>query len=111
MTTLEKVRKLERYVSTGNAAVDPVLDLVMNKLMAREKDRMRALQSRLENDLLLFEKNYAISSEAFFQRYEKGEMGDAMDFVEWSATWEMLRNTEKRLTLLEAGPLLSTPRC
>lgn len=35
-------------------------------------------------------------------RYEKGEMGDEMDFVEWSATIEMLANVDKKLALLES---------
>ncbi len=106
MTTLEKVQRLEQYVSADNAATDPVIDMVMNKLLTREKERMIELQSRLANDLGSFEKKYAMTSDVFCQRYERGEMDDAMDFVEWSATWEMLRNTKKRLTLLETDPIL-----
>lgn len=105
MTTLEKVRRLEQYVSADSTASDPVIDMVMNKLLTREKERMLELQSRLANELGSFEKKYALKSDAFYQRYERGEMGDAMDFVEWSATWEMFRNTKKRLTLLEADPI------
>ncbi len=106
MTTLEKVKRLEQYIAVGNGSNDPVIEMVINKLMTREKERMFELQSRLENELKHFEKSYALASDDFYRRYEKGEMGDAMDFVEWSATWEMLANTKMRLALLEADSAL-----
>jgi hypothetical protein len=37
----------------------------------------------------------------FYTRYENGEMGDSMDFVEWSSTIEMLANADKKMALLE----------
>jgi hypothetical protein len=54
--------------------------------------------------LTKFEETYGLKSADFYTRYEKGEMGDKMDFVEWSATVEMLANVEKRLALLEIEP-------
>jgi len=41
-----------------------------------------------------------LKSADFYTRYEKSEMGDSMDFIEWSATVEMLANAEKQMTLL-----------
>ena len=104
MTTLEKVRRLEQYIAVDNSAVDPVLDIAIDKLLAREIERMRELKARLADQLAEFEERYALKSADFYTRYENGEMGDATDFVEWSATVEMLANAEKRLALLERSP-------
>jgi len=104
MTTLEKVKRLEQYMTGNDLPTDPVMDLVLNKLMHREMHRMRELKARLLEQLTAFEKNHALDTPTFYSRYEKGEMGDAIDFVEWSATWEMLLNLDKRITLLEAAP-------
>ena len=30
-------------------------------------------------------------------KFERGELGDAMDFVEWSATYEMVKRLERQL--------------
>ena len=49
----------------------------------------------------MFERTYSLTSNEFYTRYEKGEMGDEIDFVEWAATVEMFANVEKRLTLLQ----------
>lgn len=55
------------------------------------------IKSRLEANLLAFEKQYAMSSTDFYERFENGELGDAMDFIEWAATIEMLDNLNKRI--------------
>jgi len=100
MTTLEKVRRLEQYVAVSSAAIDPVLGMSIDKLLTRETVRLFGLKARLANQLSRFEKSYDLKSVDFYTRYENGEMGDKMDFIEWAATVEMLANADKRLALL-----------
>ena len=102
ITTLEKVKKLEKYLAINDSAIDPVVETTINKLLVREYDRMVELKARLASELSLFEKRYALPSDNFYQRYEAGELGDDVDFIEWAATIEMLTNVERRLELLEA---------
>ena len=101
MTTLEKVKRLEEYLSMGSSAADPVIDIALDKLIKREIIRMNELKSRLMDQLKEFEKKYSLNSQEFYARYENGQMGDEMDFVEWAATVEMLKNVEKQMALLE----------
>jgi hypothetical protein len=101
ITTLEKVRRLEQYIAGDSSEVDPVLKITIDKLLAREITRIRELKACLEDQLVTFEEHYRLKSTDFYARYENGEMGDAIDFMEWSATVEMLANAEKRLALLE----------
>lgn len=42
-----------------------------------------------------------MESEVFSKRFEVGELGDAMDSIEWAAIIEMLANVNQRLELLE----------
>lgn len=50
----------------------------------------------LQQHLTLFEKQYGWPSLAFYERFEKGELGDDADFFEWSATWEMSQQLQTR---------------
>lgn len=50
------------------------------------------LRARLKQQLADFEKQYAMESVDFYEQFEHGDLGDAADFVEWSATYEMLKN-------------------
>jgi hypothetical protein len=100
MTTLEKVQKLKRYLALLNPETEPVIDMAIDKLLNREGLRLRELKATLHSQLTEFEKKYGISTEIFGERFERGEMGDDMDSIEWSATTEMLRNVENHLSLL-----------
>jgi hypothetical protein len=101
ISTLEKVKRLERYLAISNSTIDPVIETTLNKLLSREFNRMVELKASLSNELLAFEKHYNMESSFFYQRFEAGELGDAMDFIEWAATVEMLTNVNQRLELLE----------
>ncbi len=101
MTTLQKVKRLEQYIATDSSAVDPVIHMAIDKLMEREITRLLKLKTRLVEQLEEFERTYAMNSSDFYTRYESGEMGDDMDFIEWAATVEMLKNIENRLLLLK----------
>ena len=100
--TLEKVRRLEHYIAGRDAAIDPVLDLTVDKLLQREQARVTELKERLADQLAEFEKRFQMESPDFYARYERGEMGDDLDFVEWAATVEMLANVEQQFSLLHS---------
>lgn len=43
-----------------------------------------------------------MTSEEFYRRFRVGELGDAMDFVEWSVFYEMSQAILQRLEVLGA---------
>jgi len=100
MTTLEKVRKLEQYIAIDNGTANPVLDLSIDKMLSREIERLEQLRSSLSTQLSEFERTYGMDSHTQYRRYEQGELGDAMDFMEWAATTEMVESVDRRLALL-----------
>jgi hypothetical protein len=105
MTTLEKVRRLEKYVAASAATVNPVIDTTISKLIERERTSLLDLQARLMQQCKIFEHTYSLSSSEFSARYVRGEMGDDIDFIEWESTIEMLANLERRLSLLSGAPV------
>ena len=56
----------------------------------------------LETDLQAFEQQYQLSSEEFYRQFKTGPLGDDVDFVEWSAFYQMWLDLQKRLTLLQS---------
>jgi hypothetical protein len=55
------------------------------------------LRARLQQQLADFERRYGMESGDFYARFERGDLGDAAGFVEWSATYEMVEKLNKRL--------------
>ena len=105
MTTLEKIKRLEQYVGVDHVDIDPVLDMTLEKLIKRELNRLLTLKSRLLEQVSDFEHKYSLTSEQFYLRYEQGELGDDIDFMEWAATLEMIVNLEQQADLLIKEPV------
>jgi hypothetical protein len=64
----------------------------------------QSLQSEvldLENRLKNFEGLYQMSSETFYQRFRAAELGDAMDFFEWSVFYEMWSAAQSKAEPIE----------
>ena len=99
-TVLEKVKRLEQYIAADENPIDQVVEQALDKLFERETLRLENVKARLETQINAFEQMYNMPTREFYPRFERGELGDAMDFFEWSATCEMLQNLEKRMTLL-----------
>lgn len=55
----------------------------------------------IEVDLQAFEKQYKLSSQQFYQQFKNGKLGDRIDFVEWSAFYQMWCSLQERLNLLK----------
>lgn len=82
-----------------------VVDRTLEKIVALEREEARQTLADLEAQLQAFEERYQIASEEFYQRFRAGELGDAMDFVEWSIFYEMLKATQERLKLFTPEPV------
>ena len=43
----------------------------------------------LDRELITFEQKHGMTSVLFFQRFEAGELGDALDFIRWAGRYEL----------------------
>jgi hypothetical protein len=100
--TLEKLQGLERLYRQGFRS--DVVDQTIAKLLDLEVQRARSEQQDLEARMAEYETQYQMRSEAFYQRFRAGELGDAMDFVEWSVFYEMHQVLSARLETLGGAP-------
>ena len=70
---------------------------IMQTTLDKLKNQIKDLKTQLNE----FENKYDFNSKRFKIDYENGQLGDNADFVEWSATIEMLNNAKKQLAVLE----------
>ena len=60
---------------------------------------------QLVRDLTLLEQKHGLSSPEFYDRFQRGEMGDEMEFMRWATKFEiyeeMKEDLNKTLSLLE----------
>lgn len=99
-TTITQIQRLEKYILASRMSIDGIFSATISKLYTREVKRINQLIIRLEIQLSEFENQYSMTSEMFKQKYEFENLGDDIDFVEWSSTLDMLENAKKRQNIL-----------
>lgn len=75
----------------------------IDRILQRKNDQSQNKIARLRDQLAVFESRYGLTTPEFYERFERGEMGDDADFFEWSATWEMVQDLQGDLELLQQG--------
>lgn len=96
--TLEKLPRLETLCRQGYAS--DIVEITLDKIIAYEIENAQKEAAELHLELQAFEVPYKMSSQDFYQRFRRGEMGDDVDFVEWSAFYRMWLSVQERLEIL-----------
>ena len=99
--TVDRLQHLEALYRRGYRS--DAIDRSLDKIIALERETAGRELAEIQERLRPFEAQHQMSSEAFYQRFRTGELGDAMDFVEWSVFYEMWQSVRERLETLEAA--------
>ncbi len=103
MTTQEKIinqlQVLENISKQGYYSDNLVLSL--RNIFLEEIKTIQQQLKEIEIDLQNFEQQYQLSSEQFYQQFKAGKLGDNMDFVEWSASYQMWCSLQERLNIFK----------
>ena len=97
--TVKLIQNIEKIFERG--LQDEYLSRAIRKVVEHTKERTSTDVEILKNDLSKFEGKYGISADEFFNRFEKGELGDDGDYFEWSAIFQMYKRATERLKMLE----------
>lgn len=100
VATVARLETLLDLYSKGYQS--PVIDQTIEKLVNLESNRIYAEVERLTARLQSYEDEYGMKSEQFYLRFMNGDLGDEMDFVEWSVFWEMFQAESARYAALGA---------
>ena len=98
---MDALHKLEVFkdACSNDAELDQVLGKLLDIILGRHRRRLE----RYEHDLGDFENRYGMDSATFYDRFEAGELGDAMDFFEWAGLCELRHDILKKIQRLESG--------
>ena len=100
-TTIEKMKRFADFLEMQHRESDAVIDPVFDKLFDRERRPLIEQRDEMRVELDQFERQYGLGSSEFYEKFESGEMGDDMDFFEWSGTWCVYQTVLKSLKMLD----------
>lgn len=92
----EKLHLLEAV-----APNDPLLASILDKVLGAVADQYRQKLSGYRDKLLELERCHGMSTDAFLQRFEAGDLGDADPWFDWEAIAALKAEAERKLGELE----------
>lgn len=101
-TTKEILQNIGKIFERG--LQDEYLSRSIKKIAEHEKGKISQEIQLLKKDLARFEMDYKMSSDDFYDRFEKGELGDKEDYFEWSAIFQMYKRSMERFKILGGIP-------
>ena len=78
-----------------------ILDNSLTKIIEFQLAKYKQFREEVKAELQKFENTYNIKSKAFFDRFQKGEMGDKTDYIEWASIYENLEYYDDKIATLE----------
>jgi hypothetical protein len=51
----------------------------------------------LAKELQEYERQHEMTSQEFFERYQRGELGDDVEFIEWAGTYRIFQRLKHRV--------------
>ena len=96
--TVETLSRLEAVYQRGYD--NELVDRTLGKLLDFEREKAQRELCALQAELQRFETQYQQASAEFYQRFQRGELGDSADSFEWSACYDMYQAVSTRLTML-----------
>jgi len=79
------------------------LEFSINKLIDFQLAKYQKLIQDINVDLQVFENKYKMQSQAFYEKFNTGELGDDSDYIEWAALYESIVYYSDKLTLLKSA--------
>jgi hypothetical protein len=99
--TLSKIHILrEVYQQDYHSAM---ADRVLDKLIDLERGKAQCEMKEYREILQAFEERHQMPSELFYERFQRGELGDNADFFEWSAMYDIWLAVQERLAKLSGA--------
>ncbi len=76
------------------------MDNALRKIVDRQIARDEADLARIEEELRSFETRNGMTSDQFWQQYQRGQLNDTEDFTEWNVFCKMRQRILTRLGIL-----------
>lgn len=97
---ISKIKTLKELAELGKE--DETILKTIDKLMEYKIEQLKKDLKEIKNKLSIFEKKYKMSSKNFIKKFESGELGDDISFIQWSSLYDMYTRIESRLNSIRS---------
>jgi len=76
-------------------------DYFFNKVIDYQINQLKTGMFNIEKDLKEFELKYSMTTNLFYEKVEKGKIGDEHDYLIWAGIYDMYLKDKQKLNDLE----------
>lgn len=74
---------------------------LLQNVLSREEEVLRlGIQKTIKN-LKAFEKKHSLKSKKFFELYQKGQLDDRNDYVDWAGEYQIFESLNEQMGVLK----------
>lgn len=99
-TASYEFNRLQRLYTAGFQ--NRFLDTAVHKIIVHQTTRDEDDLLQVNNDIAQYESRYNVDSVTFWTQYQRGELDDTADFMEWHILCKSRQRIEKRLAILQS---------
>lgn len=85
--TLARVKSLNQFIRKHGE--DALIAETISKMLDYKVQQYQTEINKLNGEIGKFERTHIMVSSDFYKKYLEGNLGDELDFVEWSALYQM----------------------
>ena len=90
----------ELIVKSSNKAEYKIAKSILHEALDRQQKILRAALLKTKENLSQFETLYNMPSAEFYKKYQKGEMDDRDEYVDWAGEYQIFQNIQNQLNCL-----------
>jgi hypothetical protein len=98
--TLAKIKNLDQFIQKHGE--DALIAETITKMLEYKIQQYQKEINRLNREMANFERAHGMGSSDFYQKYIAGDLGDDLDFVEWSSFYQMRQHLLDKKVELES---------
>lgn len=99
-TTSYEFKRLQRLYTAGFQS--KFLETAVHKIIVHQTTRDENDLLHVNTDIDGYERQYNMDSATFWTQYQRGELDDTADFMEWHILCKSRQRIEKRLAILQS---------
>jgi len=98
---LERLHSIGNYLKVADEEDKKLIEITLDKLVEQEVLMIKAKIKRYENISEKFRQKYGMSFDEFKKRFEAEEIGEDMDYLEWSSAIDAEKHWKAKLDALK----------
>ena len=87
----------EVVIKSDSKSERKIAHTILREALERERKLLRSALKRTQESLTQFEEQYNMDSDRFISLYQKGQIDDRNDYIDWAGEYQIFQSIRNQL--------------